>query len=175
MAEPIVLRFQWDERLMTSGSILIRNQYRWKVLAALFNIRSYMAVAVVVVLALALRPAAADREVFLTALLFGMLIGAVALFLTADAQSHALRETEAEMRAARGEAVVTLSDEGAEIRQGGEVYALDWPSVTRVQEWRRGVMLFSTVFRSVPVPDEALPEGVTRADVLARVKAWRGM
>jgi hypothetical protein len=76
------------------------------------------------------------------------------------------------MRAQRGDAVVTLTASGAEMRQGGEVYALEWPAVTRIEEFSYGFMIFTSIFRGVPVPDAALPDGMSRAKAMNRVAAW---
>lgn len=173
MAEPIELRFHFTDRLMASGASRIRRRERWRILRALLNFRTFATLLVLIVIGYAMAPEQSAMPVFGRGAAFGAILGAAALFLAADAQSWTLHRAEATIREARGEAVVTLSAEGARLRQGGELYALDWPAVTEIVEYEGGLMLFTSVFRAVPVPDEALPAGVSRADVLRMIEDWR--
>ena len=170
----IVLRFHWNEDLMRNNARLILKGQRWRVFRALAKPRTAVAFVIVLVIGAALAPDQRDLPAFFPGLALGLLAAFAAFYLTADAQSWALHEIETEMRSQRGEAVVTLSAEGAEMRQGDELYALKWPAVTRVEEFGKGFMIFTTIFRGVPVPDEALPEGISRADAMRRVAEWRG-
>lgn len=174
MADDVItLRFQWTEDLMRNNARLILKGQRGRVFRAMMRPRSAVAFAIILIVGVALAPKRAEFDVFFAGLAVGLLSAFIALYLTADAQSQALHEIEADMRAGRGEAVVTLSAQGAEMRQGDEVYALRWPAVTRIEEFPYGFMIFTTIFRGVPVPDAALPDGMTRAEAMARVHAWR--
>lgn len=172
--DAIVLRFHWNEDLMRNNARLILKGQRLRVFRAMAKPRTAVAFVIVLVIGAALAPERADLDVFFPGLALGLLAAFVAFYLTADAQSWALHEIETEMRAQRGEAVVTLSPDGAEMRQGDEIYALKWPAVTRIEEFGKGFMIFTTIFRGVPVPDAALPNGVTRAEAMKRVAAWMG-
>ena len=171
--DEIILRFRWTEDLMRNNARLILKGQRGRVFGALLRPRTAVAFGIILVIGVALSPRPADFNVFFAGLAVGLISAFIALYLTADAQSQALHEIEADMRADRGDAVVTLSSQGAEMRQGDEVYALNWPAVTRIEEFSKGFMIFTTIFRGVPVPDDALPEGMTRADALRRVNEWR--
>lgn len=172
--DQIVLRFQWNEDLMRNNARLILKGQRLRVFRAMAKPRTAVAFAIVMVIGVAMAPDRSDFPVFITGLGLGLLAAFVAFYLTADAQSWALHEIETEMRSRRGQAVVTLSADGAEMRQGDEVYALKWPAVTRIEEFNKGFMIFTTIFRGVLVPDAALPDGMTRADAMRRVADWRG-
>lgn len=169
---PITLRFQWTEDLMRNNARLILKGQRGRVFRALARPRTAVAFVVILILGVALAPSRSGFTVFFAGLAMGLFAAFVALYLTADAQSQALHEVEADMRAQRGDAVVTLTASGAEMRQGGEVYALEWPAVTRIEEFSYGFMIFTSIFRSVPVPDAALPDGMSRAEAMNRVAAW---
>ena len=171
-ADSIVLRFQWNEDLMRNNARLILKGQRRRVFRAMAKPRTAVAFVIVLIIGIALAPDRADFPAFFPGLALGLLAAFVAFYLTADAQSWALHEIETEMRANRGEAVVTLSDEGAEMRQGDEVYAMKWPAVTRIEEFNKGFIVFTTLFRGVPVPDASLPDGMTRAQARERVEAW---
>ncbi len=169
----IILRFQWTEDLMRNNARLILKGQRWRVFRAMAKPRTAVAFVIILIIGVALAPGRADLDAFFPGLALGLLAAFIALYLTADAQSWALHEIETEMRAQRGDAVVTLNSEGAEMRQGDEVYALKWPAVTRIEEFSKGFMIFTTIFRGVPVPDAALPDGMTRAEAMRRVQEWR--
>lgn len=171
--DAITLRFQWNEDLMRNNARLILKGQRRRVFRAMAKPRTAVAFVIVLIIGVALAPSRADFDAFFPGLALGLLAAFIAFYLTADAQSWALHEIETEMRAQRGDAVVTLNDEGAEMRQGDEVYALKWPAVTRIEEFSKGFMIFTTIFRGIPVPDAALPDGMTRADAMRRVEAWR--
>lgn len=171
--EAIILRFQWTEDLMRNNAKLILKGQRRRVFRAMAKPRTAVAFVIILIMGVALAPDRADFDVFFPGLALGLLAAFIALYLTADAQSWALHEIETEMRAKRGDAVVTLSLEGAEMRQGDEVYGLKWPAVTRIEEFSKGFMIFTTIFRGVPVPDAALPDGMTRAEAMRRVEGWR--
>ena len=158
---------------MRNNARLIFKGQRGRVFRALMRPRSAVAFVIIMVMGVALSPGRSDFDVFFAGLAMGLMAGFIALYLTADAQSQALHEVETDMRASRGDVIVTLNVEGAEMRQGNEVYALKWPAVTRVEEFGYGFMVFTSIFRGVPVPDAALPDGLTRADAMARVAAWR--
>lgn len=170
----IILRFQWTEDLMRNNAQLILKGQRRRVFRAMAKPRTAVAFVIVLVIGVALAPSRADFDVFFSGLALGLLAAFIAFYLTADAQSWALHEIETEMRAKRGDAVVTMTSEGAEMRQGDEVYALKWPAVTRIEEFNKGFMIFTTIFRGVPIPDVALPDGITRADAMRQVQGWRG-
>ncbi len=171
--DTITLRFQWTEDLMRNNAQLILKGQRRRVFRAMAKPRTGVAFVIVLIIGVALAPTRADFDVFFQGLALGLLAAFVAFYLTADAQSWALHEIETEMRAKRGDAVVTLSAGGAEMKQGDEVYALHWPAVTRIEEFSKGFMIFTTIFRGVPVPDAALPEGMTRAEAMRQVAEWR--
>lgn len=171
--DAIILRFQWTEDLMRNNARLILKGQRRRVFRAMAKPRTAVAFIIILIIGAALAPNRADFDVFFPGLALGLLAAFIAFYLTADAQSWALHEIETEMRARRGDAVVTLNLEGAEMRQGDEVYALRWPAVTRIEEFSKGFMIFTTIFRGVPVPDAALPDGMTRAEAMRRVQRWR--
>lgn len=171
--DAIVLRFQWTEDLMRNNAQLILKGQRRRVFRALARARTALAFLIILIIGVALAPSRADFDVFFPGLALGLLAAFVAFYLTADAQSWALHEIETEMRAQRGAAIVTLSADGARMLQGDESYTLKWPAVTRIEEFGKGFMIFTTLFRGIPVPDAALPDGVTRADALRRVQEWR--
>lgn len=170
--DAIVLRFHWNEDLMRNNARLILKGQRMRVFRAMAKPRTAVAFVIILIIGAALAPDRRELDAFFPGLALGLLAAFVAFYLTADAQSWALHEIETEMRATRGEAVVTLSADGAEMRQGDEVYALKWPAVTRIEEFGKGFMIFTTIFRGVPVPDAALPNGMSRADAMKRVARW---
>ena len=174
-AAPIILSFQWTEDLMRNNASLIFKGQRGRVFRALMRPRTAVAFGIIIAMGVALSPSRSDFDVFFAGLAMGLMAGFIALYLTADAQSQALHEVETDMRASRGDVIVTLDAEGAEMRQGNEVYALKWPAVTRVEEFGYGFMVFTSIFRGVSVPNAALPDGLTRVDVMARVAGWRAV
>ncbi len=76
-------------------------------------------------------------------------------------------------RARQGEVRVRLSAEGVAMASDHARGLTRWPGVALVSETPRAALIWLGALIAVPVPDAALPEGVTRADVLARIAAWR--
>ncbi|MEM7270207.1 MAG: YcxB family protein [Pseudomonadota bacterium] len=170
---PIVLRFEWSEEIMTSIAVKIIREQRWRVLRAVLRPTTFLACVPLIILAIALAPSRAETGVFVAGLALGLLAGFVAFFITSNAQSWALREAEAEMRAARGPALVKIDENGASLDQAGEGYRLEWSAVTRIEDFSGGLLIVSTVFRAIPLPDASLPDGMSRADMRAEVERLR--
>lgn len=52
-------------------------------------------------------------------------------------------------------------------------YVYRWGAIRDVTEVEGGLCINVFGFTLVPVPDEALPDGLTRSDALARIRSWR--
>lgn len=76
-------------------------------------------------------------------------------------------------RTRQGEVRVRLSAEGVETQSEVAESLTRWPGVALVSETPRATLIWLGALIALPVPDAALPEGVTRADLLARIAAWR--
>lgn len=76
-------------------------------------------------------------------------------------------------RIRHGEMRVRLSAEGMEMETDVARGLTRWAGVAAVSETPRATLLWLGALIALPVPDAALPEGVTRADVLSRVAEWR--
>ena len=49
-----------------------------------------------------------------------------------------------------------------------------WDTVSAVSESPKAVLLWLGALIAMPVPDDALPDGVDRAELLRRIEQWRG-
>ncbi|MGH1367914.1 MAG: hypothetical protein ACRBCL_04800 [Maritimibacter sp.] len=57
--------------------------------------------------------------------------------------------------------------------RGMEFVAIPWRVVNRIAEIDEGIALQYTPMHYVPIMDNALPEGMDRAALIARIEAWR--
>ena len=76
-------------------------------------------------------------------------------------------------RLRHGEVRVRLSAEGIESESALARGLTRWPGVAAVSETPRATLIWLGALIAMPVPDAALPEGVTRAELLKRIAAWR--
>lgn len=76
-------------------------------------------------------------------------------------------------RIRHGEVRVRLSAEGVESESALARGLTRWPGVAAVSESPGATLIWFGALIAMPVPDAALPEGVTRADLLGRIAAWR--
>ncbi len=76
-------------------------------------------------------------------------------------------------RVRQGEVRVTLGPEGIEsVTDTARTYN-KWPSISEVSEAPKATLLWIGALIAMPVPDEALPEGVDRTELLRRIEVWR--
>jgi len=68
---------------------------------------------------------------------------------------------------------VKLADKGVTIDQATSFTAYDWVAISDVQEEPLASHLIVGKALSIPIPDAALPHGVTREKLLRRIEAWR--
>lgn len=71
-----------------------------------------------------------------------------------------------------GELTATLDPSGVEIRTESSLNRLDWTAVEGALQLKTAIALM-VPNDMIPLPDAALPHGVTRADLLARIEHWR--
>lgn len=76
-------------------------------------------------------------------------------------------------RARQGEVRVTLGPEGVKSQTYIAFTRNTWDSVAEVSETPKATLLWIGALIAMPIPDEALPEGLDRAELLRRIKAWR--
>ena len=76
-------------------------------------------------------------------------------------------------RLRHGEVRVRLSAEGVESESQLARGLTRWAGVAAVSETPRATLIWLGALVALPVPDAALPEGVSRGDVLSRIAAWR--
>ncbi len=76
-------------------------------------------------------------------------------------------------RIRHGEVRVRLSAEGVESESALARGLTRWAGVAAVSESRGATLIWFGALIAMPVPDAALPGGVTRADLLGRIDAWR--
>ena len=74
----------------------------------------------------------------------------------------------------QGTRSLSLSEKGIIVEQAVSYSAYDWSAVQWVQQGELALHLMVGETLSVPVPFDALPEGVTADDLRGRVAAWRG-
>lgn len=79
----------------------------------------------------------------------------------------------AENPAYSGELTARLDRDGIEIRGGASLSRLDWRAVDDVLVLDSGAVALVVPTEMVPLPVEALPDGLTRAELIARIEAWR--
>jgi len=77
-------------------------------------------------------------------------------------------------RARQGEVRVALGPEGIEAMTDLTFTQNRWDTVSAVSESPKAVLLWLGALIAMPVPDDALPDGVDRAELLRRIEQWRG-
>ena len=68
---------------------------------------------------------------------------------------------------------VILAKSGASLNQALSSTLYDWAAVSHIQNEPLAAHLMLGEVLSIPIPDAALPEGVTRDELLGRVETWR--
>lgn len=72
-----------------------------------------------------------------------------------------------------GELVATLDPRGVEIRGDASLSRLDWQAVDDVLVLESGALVLLVPSEILPIPEDALPPGLTRAELVARIERWR--
>lgn len=83
----------------------------------------------------------------------------------------ARREGESPLR--QGVTAVELSPEGIRAAHPLSDSVIRWPALLAMREGPSALHLMVSENFSLPVPDEVLPSGLSRAEVRRRVEAWR--
>lgn len=73
-----------------------------------------------------------------------------------------------------GEGRILLDETGFSAPGARIIGGLSWDMVVDVVEDPVGLLLLISPIEYIPLPDAGLPEGMSRADLLARISGWRG-
>lgn len=72
-----------------------------------------------------------------------------------------------------GPAQIMLRPAGLRFATRHAEMVLDWNAVNGVSTYSGGLLLWTGIVAAIPLPDAALPEGLDRETMLARIEAWR--
>lgn len=95
------------------------------------------------------------------------------LFLVRYLTDEAIAKARTEAPIRQRPASVVLTAEGVRADGGAVVGQIPWCDITEVRPYDQGVLLLISAVEYVPVPDAALPDQMTRADLLTQIEAWR--
>lgn len=115
---------------------------------------------------------AAELRMEILYVLLGMIFGFAFYTVFLNRSYRRLARMMAANPVYSGERIVTLDPGGAEVRSAGAVNRLDWRAVEGAIQLKHGIALM-VPNDLIPLPDAALPEGLTRAELLARIERWR--
>lgn len=111
-------------------------------------------------------------------LLAGITLGLIAAYLTGFFVSRfrdVLSDHEKEQDGYHaGPINVEISAEGVATHAPHRAQQMDWKSVSAVVDTPAGLGLRLDDRDFIPVPDDKLPEGVTRTELAASIREWRG-
>lgn len=174
--DPISYAFRWTPDLYAQLSAkrppsqLKVSGAKWQMLlAALATLVVMMAIAVLPVL-LGFFP----RDAIL-ALLWGAVATLIAVLLVVIPYvKKAMARADLATRARQGEVHVTLGPDGIEATTDIAYSKQNWDVVSVIAEAPKATLLWIGATMAMPVPDEALPQGVDRAELIRRIAIWRG-
>lgn len=111
-------------------------------------------------------------------LLAGITLGLIAAYLTGFFVARfrdVLSDHENEQDGYRaGPVNVEISKEGIATHAPHLAQQMDWKSISAVVDTPAGLGLRLDDREFIPVPDDKLPEGVTRTELAASIRDWRG-
>lgn len=112
-------------------------------------------------------------RVLVNGILFGLLLGVFTGFLKAKAQRNVALQRLKVAWDARGEVVVSVGPQGISEKTSTGTVDHFWSSIYDVAALEKGLSfnILGTFF--IPLPDENLPEGLSRAEALKRITEWR--
>lgn len=176
--EPIAYTLRWTPELLREG--LRAKASRWGRAGQLLSFRARLIWALAI-LSLPLigwtiaiqgfGAALADAQLFGVGLLTGMVL------LRVTWSYYRRREAaprEREMLDQSEGAKVSLDADGLTVALEWRRAWIAWSALQAVEPFDRAVWLSFEGAFGLPVPDDALPEGVDRAELLRRLDAWRG-
>lgn len=175
-AEPIDYAFRWSREIYAQimmrrppAGLKVTGSRRQLAMAVLACLVALLAVALLPVL-LGLLPRGA-----VVALLWGAVAALISvLVVIIPYVKRAGASADLATRARQGEVRVTLGPAGIEAQTDLALTRSAWSAVAEVSEGPRATLIWIGALSAMPVPDDALPEGVDRAELKRRIAIWRG-
>ncbi len=106
--------------------------------------------------------------------IWGAALGYLALIFFAVVQSALARGLWTRELAARPETHNVLNEKGVSHQSEHFLEQIEWECFLDIAERSSGLILYFGSGRGIFVPDDALPSGVNRQEVLRRIAIWRG-
>lgn len=175
MTDSLEYRFAWTPELFAIGGALADRRHApgGRRLAP----PAAIALAVLLALLFALMQVFSPKPGEIIAGAIGLASGAFAaifgLSYMAGRHRRSLLEAEIALRKSRGAQIIQAGPDGVESRCAGERHFIPWSAILRVEEAPQGLVLFITELAWLPLPDAALPAGLTRPEARRRIDAWR--
>jgi hypothetical protein len=165
MIESLTWTFTWDAVDNRAAAKSLRRNFEphWALSVGIFA--AGLLAAIFIGLAIARYP---QPEVTM----FGFAIGILSMNLVLRIRS---RKIQAVTRAApqrQGEMSTHASDKGIEIKGQGIRSSAQWSAIAEVREARGMILLCLSGMEFFPLPDSALPDGITHDDAHRLLKGW---
>ncbi len=113
-------------------------------------------------------------EPFLLGLLSGILAIFLGQFLSQTVHKNAAKKALEKRNAILGPTKVSFAADGITKENSIGRSAISWAKVTGTLDISTGTSLILAHTEVLPIPDEALPEGLNREEALTRIAKWRG-
>ena len=175
-AAPIVLRQKWSPEILQEIMALVQAQAQarskpkaWKFIGLIF-LGSMLVTIGLDTLAKRLGASIATEAI---AFGVGMLVSLLFWKALAVRATRRWTETESTTESRLGETEVTVSERGiAAVHPLSESFSA-WKGVVDVLDGPLALHVMTTPTTSLPLQDSALPDGMTRQDLRARIDHWR--
>lgn len=101
---------------------------------------------------------------------------AIGCFIGIQAEPSPDKSDESKLRLLAGEPydlTIKLGAKGLVFKRMGKEFPYPWSMVTEIQEVTDGVKLRIKSGEKSALPDQHLPDGLSRSEAMARIKAWK--